>query len=172
MYEENVVIRKKKDFCAGVFLFFLAAAYYYFAGTIRVFSVGSTFWVNSRTIPQAYAVLLAALSLIIICVSLGRPPAESQGCDENNITSSRHMLWLRYYPIVLTFVLMIMYVVLMGRIGFFPASAGYLFFQILVLAPRTLLSKKFAAMALVIAIGSSLFVNFLFNNYLGMHLPA
>lgn len=167
---------RTRDVILGAALLGIAAFYFHASYGIRVFADLATFSVNSRTIPQLYAALLAVLSLVLTAQALCRKPEGGGPAGPDAERTKRPSVRLaelrnKYVPVLLTFVLMALYAGAMNWLGFVVSSALYVFFQILVLTPKNGRNAKLFLVAAVVALFGSMLVDYLFSNHLSLVLP-
>ena len=154
----------------------IGAVYFYFSFDIRIFSWTAMHFVTSRTIPQFYAFFLALLSAILIVKGCREHGAlkRAEAAGASSAANGKHAVSIlaKYYSVPLTFVAMVLYAGTMAWLGFMISSALYVFFQTLILAPKGRVTTRTAAAAGGIAIVSSVLVEYVFVNHLGLILPA
>jgi putative tricarboxylic transport membrane protein len=157
---------KKRDLIIGAaFLAFSVAVFIASFGIRRlvVVRIGSAF------VPQLAAILLGALSILLIVqtllslrtVSEAEVPAKKEEQDRAEIKR-------RNFSVSATLVLILVYLVLLQPVGFLLTTAVYLFAQFIVLSRK----KPNYPLYAVLAIGTSVIIYYLFVKVFILFLPA
>ena len=147
---------RKADFGVGVFFLVFCIVYFVLAAQLppsKIMDVGPDF------MPKLYACIGALLSIGLIAGSF-RPKAAEEGGEAEQKSEYDHVL--------LSFLLLIAYVMLLDLVGFLLMTALYLFFQMLVLAPK---EKRKPALFAIIAVICAVTVFFVFRRAFEIQLP-
>ncbi len=154
---------------------------------IALGAIAIAYWVLSYEIPQAGASqvgpaflprVIAALTLllsVVLAVNSRRPRADhpgtqSQSADDDQAKADADAP-ANYVPVLLTIALLAVYINVLDPLGFVPATAGYLFLQFNVSAPKNRHGPKSQAGFAVIAIAFAFAVNYAFVNGFNVMLP-
>ena len=154
-----------RDLIVGIVLLTVSVIYYWLSLSIpeaAATQMGPTF------VPQVIAGLTFVLSIILVLNSLQTlrtQPADATEAEEP------HGEEVRYVPVVLTGILLVIYVVVLERVGFVLATAVYLFLQFNVAAPKTRKALKYQAYYLVGSIAAAFVINYLFRDGFDVMLP-
>lgn len=161
-------MKKYKDLYTGLVVFFLSLFYLINVSTIRVFTGAGATAINARTIPAIEGGLLMFLSLVMIgrfWVKLRRghiSTGEEQTAGTENASFRVRM------AVPLTLLLLLLYVIAIGNLGFVITSMIYLFLQVLILSPE---GKLNYIAATIIAVVCPIVIYLLFVYLLNVPLP-
>lgn len=161
-------MKRTKDLVTGCMVFLASFLYIINAFSVKVFSgIGATA-INSRTVPLILGSCLMLLSVLMVIRALraGRDAGSSSAeSDEKTVLAS----WRYRYAVPVTFILLVLYVLLLKQVGFIPMTVAYLFFQILLLYPE---GKKRYWLAAVVSLGLSCLIYLAFVYLLNVPLPS
>lgn len=165
--------KHRKDLVLGVALLIVAGIYYYLTLSIQIFAGLGATWMNSQTTPQLYAAILAVLAISLIIRTIRRIKADKDAglLEESGEKMTLRFFFGEYYAVILTFVCMFLYALALKPIGFIISSFVYLIVQIIVLTPKGKLTKNVIILALVIALITSVLVDWLFVTQFSVLLP-
>lgn len=155
--------RKYGDIIVGIFYTALGAAVIYLAQQLpksRVMKIGPDF------MPMVIGTLIVVLALMLLFSSIKnfkRNAAAAQAAPAD--TSD-------YKRVLASLVLVVIYVNILAPVGFILSTLGYLFLQIIVLAPNEKRSAKDILIYAVIDVIFVLVVFFLFRYGFKIVLPA
>lgn len=153
---------KRTDFVAGIVLALFSIFYFYSALHVRIFRAMGKAIVNSTTMPKIWAVCMFLLALCLIIRGIRSPKKKGE-----HVSLSE---WVKENIEVLgTFLVLIIYVLIMEPLGFVIASFFYIFTQTLILMPR---GKRSLVKAGIIAVIFSAGTYYVFVNWLSVLLPA
>lgn len=160
-------MKKSKDVITGFILAVLAVFYLTASFSIKVFEgVGKTV-INAGTIPRFWGICLLLLSLMLIWRGLKR---QKQQVEVSGRTSVTVKAWLiSNHAVYLTFTLLILYISLIGKLGYLVTTTIYLTLQMLLLSPG---GEKKPLIALGLSVVTALFTYYLFVHLLHVPLPA
>lgn len=161
------------DLVLGILLLAFAAAYYYLSFDIKIFEGAGATWMNSRTTPQLYALLLALLSFCLMGRTLYRIQMDrKKGLKDSDKTNISILYVLKeYYAVFCTFVLIVLYAVALKSVGFIIVSFIYLIVQILILVPSRKMNRKIVITAVLISLVTSVTIDWLFVTRFSVLLP-
>ena len=155
--------RKYGDIVVGIFYAALGAAVIYLAKQLpksRVMKIGPDF------MPTVIGVLILILALMLLFSSLknfrrNAAKAEAMPADTSD-----------YKRVLASLVLVVIYVNILAPVGFILSTLGYLFLQIIVLAPNDRRSAKNIMLYAIIDVVFVLIVFFPFRYGFKIVLPA
>ena len=155
--------RKYGDIVVGIFYAALGAAVIYLAQQLpksRVMKIGPNF------MPLVIGILIIALALMLLFSSIknfkrNAAKAEAMPADTSD-----------YKRVLASLVLVVIYVNILAPVGFILSTLGYLFLQIIVLAPNDRRSAKNIMLYAIIDVVFVLIVFFLFRYGFKIVLPA
>ncbi|WP_158084121.1 tripartite tricarboxylate transporter TctB family protein [Marispirochaeta aestuarii] len=160
-YRTNIV--------AGSSLSIFSVLYLYFSFDIVPFlGLGAT-PLDATFIPRFWGICLLALSLSLLLRGFrGRRIAIKEGMDISTEKLTLRDFYNRNYEVILTFVGLGVYTALLGYVGFTIMSILFIFFLSVLLTPP---GKRNYRTAAIIAIVSSVVIDFLFVRLLSVLLP-
>ena len=155
--------RKYGDIVVGIFYAVLGAAVIYLAQQLpksRVMKIGPNF------MPLVIGILIVALALMLLFSSIknfkrNAAKAEAMPADTSD-----------YKRVLASLVLVVIYVNILAPVGFILSTLGYLFLQIIVLAPDDRRTAKNIMLYAIIDVVFVLIVFFLFRYGFKIVLPA
>ena len=155
--------RKYGDIIAGLFYAVLGAVVIYLAGQLpksRVMKIGPDF------MPLVIGVIILVLSLMLLFSAVknfksNSAKAEAAGSDTAD-----------YKRVLASLVLVVIYVNILAPVGFILSTLGYLFLQIIVLAPNDRRSAKNIMTYAIIDVVFVFAVFFLFRYGFKIVLPS
>ena len=155
--------RKYGDIVVGIFYAALGAAVIYLAQQLpksRVMKIGPNF------MPLVIGTLILILALMLLFSSIknfkrNAAKAEAMPADTSD-----------YKRVLASLVLVVIYVNILAPVGFILSTLGYLFLQIIVLAPNDRRSAKNIMLYAIIDVVFVLIVFFLFRYGFKIVLPA
>ena len=155
--------RKYGDIVVGIFYAALGAAVIYLAQQLpksRVMKIGPNF------MPLVIGIIIVALALMLLFSSIknfkrNAAKAEAMPADTSD-----------YKRVLASLVLVVIYVNILAPVGFILSTLGYLFLQIIVLAPDDRRSAKNIMLYAIIDVVFVLIVFFLFRYGFKIVLPA
>lgn len=156
--------KRKKNVIAGSVLSLLAVFYLISSFQIKRTNIDRV--VGSRMFPQLCGSLLLILSIsLIVSGIMTRGTEKTEGTDKTDAAAKPD-----YRKTAAVLISFLFYIVLMGGIGFAPASVLYLFSQMLIMGQQPFTKKKVVSYA-VIAIAASAVIYILFNRVFLLVLP-
>lgn len=124
--------RKCKDLVLGVAMLLFSGFYLFYAQQIQTRPKLTPSYASAQIVPTLLGVLLAALA--VICIVQGvrklKAPVPAEGEADNAAGKGDIM------AVVLTFAVIIGYMMVLSELGFCLSTILYLFLQMLILAPR------------------------------------
>lgn len=153
--------KKCKDLILGVFMLLLSAFYLYFAQQIKTKPKLTPSYASDRIMPTILGILLAILSIFLIVQGVRKLKA----ADEEAV---KKMDRADVMAVVLTFAVIIGYIILLPMLGFCLSTVLYLFFQMIILSPS---DKRNLVLFAVVAVVFTLLVFFAFRLGLSQPLP-
>ncbi len=120
--------KKCKDLILGVVMLLFSGFYMYFAQQIKTRPKLTPSYAGANIVPILLGVLLAILSMICIIQSI--PKLRSADSKEEKTEKGD------LFAVVLTFVVIIGYILILQPLGFCLSTVIFLFSQMLVLAPK------------------------------------
>ena len=145
-------VKKYRDFIIGVVGLALSAFYLIFALRIKTKPKLTPGYASAKIMPILLGALLAALSVILIAQGLKKAKRPDDG-EAKKAAPADNM------AVVLTFAVIIGYIMALPMLGFCLSTAIYLFLQMLILAPAD--KRNFALFAVVaVAFTALMFVAF------------
>lgn len=158
---------KRKKLVSGIFLMVLACLYGFGIGFIEK-KVQVSAYGNSRIIP-----VIAAVGLFIcgiwITISAAKETKRPKMISEP--IKERRSKVQGYIPVILTFVLLLLYAVGLSFTGFLIATPPYLFAQAILLLPSQKRSRKMFFGVLFFSVVSTAVIYFIFTGIFEMILP-
>lgn len=160
----NTYIKRHKDTVIAIFMIIFAAFYYYLSHRINILEDK---FINSTFFPRLLACLLVCLSIVLIIKDFTKKDTKA-GDDavRKAINKSGRI------RIILTFVLLIAYVVLMNILGFPLMTVCYIFAQTLVLTPKEKYSIQRIGLFLCISVLSTAIIYIVFTRCFTLVLPS
>lgn len=160
--------QSKKDVIAGSVLSLLAVFYLIFSFQIKRTNIDRV--VGSRMFPQICGCLLLVLSVSLIVNGAQKMMEEKRTAKSQETDQTDNLAKPDYRKTAAVLTSFVLYIVLMGGIGFAPASVLYLFSQMILMGKKPFTKKKIVSYA-VISIAASAAVFVLFNNVFLLMLP-
>lgn len=166
----------RKDIATGVTLMVFSIAYLVLTSGIRVFKGDGSTPITARTMPRIWAVVMLACSCILLVRSLLRMK-KAVGEEENGAKTSTFkadaLEWLRHnYAVVGTFAVLILYSLLMRRLGYVLDTVLYLLIQIPLLTPKEKRKNPLTwVITLILAVLVPLLTDYLFVKWFAVRLP-
>lgn len=160
----------KQNLISGTVLFVFAAVYFFMAFDISAFrGLGST-PLTAQFMPKFWGICLMILSALVII----RGARQYSACKKSPETEKEKGKdgkdwWYWNYAVVLTFVVLALYVALLGPLGFIVATMLYIFFGILAITPPY--KKKNYVLAAVVAVVAAVLLDYVFVVLLNVLLP-
>ena len=157
-------IKRYKDTVIAIIAIIFAAFYYYLSHRINILEDK---FINSTFFPRLLACLLVCLSIVLIIKDFTEKDTKA-GDDavRKAINKSGRI------RIILTFVLLIAYVVLMNVLGFPLMTVCYIFAQTLVLTPKEKYSIQRIGLFLCISVLSTAIIYIVFTRCFTLVLPS
>lgn len=153
--EKNI---KYKDLGVGIFFIIFSILMYWNSFKI-VITVHDA--MGPRFFPQLVSIILGILSIILI-IKAFKNNQEIEDKKFENIPS-----------IIATILILLIYALLIEKIGFIIMTTLYLFLQILLLLPKNLLkNKKYITIAGTVSLFLPISLYFLFYNVFSIFLPT
>lgn len=120
--------KKCKDLILGVFMLALSGFYLFFAQQIKTKPKLTPSYASDRIMPTILGILLALLSVALIVQGLKKmkQPDDGQGKKTDRADT---------IAVILTFAVIIGYIILLPYLGFCLSTIIYLFLQMIILAP-------------------------------------
>lgn len=162
------------DILLGIGLAAFSVFYFYMSIGIEVFAGYGATKINSQTIPQIYSAILLFLSLSLLTRTARRIYADKKAgtfCKSKQRISVRNFL-AEYYAVIATFLCMFAFAFALKTVGFLISAFLYLIVQILVLTPKGKITWKVVVLAVLIALISSILIDWLFVTQFSVLLPA
>ena len=164
----ETVTNYKKNIFAGSILSLFSLLYLYNTFAIRPFTgIGST-PLDNRFMPRFWGICLLLLSVILLIRGFNELRKASPEKTKGNKRETFINFFNEYREVILTFTALIIYIAMMGAVGFLIMSAIYIFAQIIILSKIT---KRNIIFALIIAVTSSVLVTYVFTAHLPILLP-
>jgi hypothetical protein len=136
---------------------------------IPVFTALGATPISSAFIPRLWTVSLMALSTRLILRGLKCRRIQKIDRKETGVIKIDGMAFFKKnYGVILTFLMLGIYIALIGIIGFIIMSVFYVFVQILILTPP---GKRNLLLAGIIAVMAAVIVDYLFVSLLHILLP-
>ncbi|MGE4282990.1 MAG: tripartite tricarboxylate transporter TctB family protein, partial [Clostridia bacterium] len=146
-----------------------AIFYFISSFSIRVFSGLGKSIVNSGTMPKVWGICLLLLALIILIRGLkGMQEARAAG-NVDTIKFNLADFWKKNYPVIGTFIIVAVYILLLSSVGFIIMTMIYLFLQIIIMTHP---QKRRYDITAVIAVIFSITTYFVFVKGLNIILPG
>lgn len=153
--------KKCKDLILGVFTLLLSGFYLFFAQQIKTKPKLTPSYASDRIMPTILGILLAILSIFLIVQGVRKLKAEDDG-DAKKMDRADIM------AVVLTFMVIIGYIILLPMLGFCLSTAIYLFLQMIILSPA---DKRNYVLFAIVEVVFTLLVFFAFRLGLSQPLP-
>lgn len=146
-------IRIRKNVLFGLIVLFLGITY--LAMTLQIPTKAG---VDARTVPMILASIMIILGVAQLALEFLKKakPDDPSGIDWKTVS--------------LTALLLLVYVAMLGVVGFVLSSSIYLFFQILLLTPTRI--KQNIPLTAIVAIAGSVFVYCVFRYVFDLMLPV
>ena len=166
-------MKRYKDLYTGLVVFFVSLFYLINTNSIRIFSGAGATAVNARTIPIIEGLLLMLLSIIML-IRFGFKERNTRRTGEVRKESSTGTVAVSSsfrvrMAVPFTLLLLLLYVLAIGRLGFVITSMVYLFFQIIILSPE---GKPRYVINTIISIACPVIVYLIFVYLLNVPLPS
>lgn len=158
-------IDKRREIIGGSVFFVFAATYFIMAFDIRQYNDG---FLSSDFIPKVYGIILIILSVLQILFGMWK---HKKTDDEETNTSAIFDLG-RLSSVVVTFILLLAYILLLRTIGFIIMSSLFVFTMTLMLYPRTERNIRRLCKVVIVACLFSTLVYLLFVKGFALTLPA
>lgn len=157
----------RSDFITGLTGAIFSGLYLYATANVKIFGGAATAGVNAQTIPKLWGTCLLLLSVILIARSIYKYVKGERG------KSARELIEVirERREVAYTFILLILYAVLMKPVGFIISSIVYVYLQIWVLTPITARNKRMHYIAAGLAVFFSISLYYVFTKYLMVMLP-
>lgn len=162
-------MKKYKDLYTGLIVFFLSLFYLVNVSTIKVFTGAGATAINARTVPAIEGGLLMFLSLALIVRFWVRMRRGEIAKDEGKAAEAAETSFRVRMAVPLTLLLLLLYVLAIGKLGFVITSMAYLFLQVLILSPE---GKLNYIAATIIAVVCPIVIYLLFVYLLNVPLPS
>ena len=120
--------KKCKDLVLGCFMLAFSGFYLFFAQQIKTKPKLTPSYASDRIMPTILGILLAILSVLLIVQGVKRLKAP----DEGGVKKADRADTI---AVILTFAVIIGYIMIMPTLGFILSTMIYLFLQMLILAP-------------------------------------
>ena len=159
----------RKNITAGLVLTAFSMFVIWQSFHIRVFVSSGAPPLNSAAVPRMWGGILLLLSLMLLVRGLLQYRVfRKSGKKAPEIKINVVDFFRNHYPVILTFVLLAIYIVLMQIVGFLIMTALYLFAQILVLSP---LGRKKYVFSAILSVGMAVLVTYIFTVPFSVLLP-
>ena len=123
--------KKCKDLVLGIIMLALSGFYLYFATQIKTRPKLTPSYASAQIIPRLLGILLAILSVILIFQGVKKMRSQENQADDGKKMDRGDLI-----AVVLTFAVIIGYILILPELGFCLSTVIYLFLQILVLSPK------------------------------------
>lgn len=153
--------KKLRDIIIGVVGFALSVFYLIYAMQIKTRPKLTPSYASARIMPTLLGVLLAILSLVLIAQGVKKKKLYDGGEVEKTDHADN-------IAVILTFSVIIGYIIVMPMLGFILSTAIYLFLQMLILAPP---DKRNVPLFAIVAVGFTAIVFVAFRVGLQQLLP-
>jgi small neutral amino acid transporter SnatA (MarC family) len=153
--------KKCKDLILGVFMLALSVFYLIFAQQIKTKPKLTPSYASDRIMPTILGILLAILSVFLIVQGIKKMRAPDDGEVKRADRADT-------IAVVLTFAIIIAYIILLPYLGFILSTMIYLFIQMIILAPP---DKRNYVVFAIVAVVFTLLVFFAFRMGLSQPLP-
>ena len=154
-------VKQFKDLILGVFMLALSVFYLIFAQQIKTKPKLTPSDASDRIMPTILGILLAILSVILIVQAVRKLKTHVEGEVKKADKADT-------IAVVMTFAIIILYIILLPYLGFILSTMIYLFVQMLVLAPP---DKRNYVLFAIVAVVFTLLVFFAFRMGLSQPLP-
>lgn len=161
-------MRNKKDMLTGGVLAVVAIAYIMGSFSIKVFEGAGKTIINAGTIPRMWGVCLLILSMILI-FRKGDPAVMEEKDMAGEAKHTVNEWFYQNYAVVGTFVMMVVYILILDTVGYLLDTFVYLILQILLLSPK---GEKKMFLTIVISAFVAAGTCYIFTQWLGVPLPA
>lgn len=159
---------KYRELIGGCGFFLFGAAYFIAAFSIRKFDANGV--IDSAFIPKIYGILIMILSSLQLLVAIWKKKIINKDVTEKN--NDEGTLRQRLFAVLKTFALLIIYIALLGNVGFVIMSIFFIIAMTMLLLPQNQFSKRKIIMVTGIAVVFSVAVYLLFVYGFGLTLPA
>lgn len=161
------MISKIRDVQAGIFLLFVSVIMF---TTTLTFKKLTTSQVGPAFMPQVIAVLIALMAVAIIIQGVRNVKAErgKKASTDVVVTKKDTKNEVTYRPVILSFALMAVYVVVMPFVGFLITTAVYMFIQMMILSDKP--ERKWLLFVTVSVVASAS-IYYVFRNVFYVMLP-
>lgn len=160
-------MQKSKDIITAAVLILLSGFYLLSSLSIKVFDGVGKSAINAGTIPRIWGCCLMVLSVLLLIRGMKNKDTEKEA---ENIKKQTAVEWIwKKHAVLGTFFLLAVYVAVLGHVGYFLDTVGYLFCQILILTPP---GRKRPVLAAVISIVTAVVTYYMFVRFLNVPLPA
>ncbi len=122
--------KRCKDLILGVVMLLFSGFYLFFGQQITTRPKLTPSYASARIMPTILGILLAILSVLLIIQGVRRFRAHDDSQKEDKAEKNDLL------AVVLTFAVIIGYVIILPKLGFCLSTAVFLFLQMLVLAPK------------------------------------
>jgi len=153
--------KKCKDLILGVFMLGLSGFYLYFTQQIKTKPKLTPSYASDRIMPTILGILLAILAIILIVQGVKKLKAPDDG-DGKKMDPADTM------AVILTFAVIIGYVIILPMAGFCLSTIIYLFLQMIILSPP---DKRNYVLFAVVAVVFTILVFIAFRIGLQQLLP-
>ena len=159
----------RSDLITGVVGILFSAAYLYGVTMVKIFTGSSTGGVSAQTVPSLWGYGLLILSVLLVI----RAVLNRKKSTDTPLTMRRFLDSVKEHREVIgTFILLILYAVLMKPVGFILMSIAYIYLQIMLVTPPEKRTKKHRVTSAGLAVVFSVALYFIFTKYLMVMLPA
>lgn len=153
--------KKCRDIILGIVMLLFSGFYLFFAQQVKTRPKLTPSYASARIVPILLGVLLAILSVICIIEGVSKmkkaDDEKSKPADKGDVMA-----------VVLTFAVIIGYILVMPELGFCLSTVAFLFLQMLILAPK---DKRNYALFAIVAVVFTAFVFVAFRVGLQQLLP-
>ena len=153
--------KKCRDLILGVFMLALSVFYLIFAQQIKTKPKLTPSYASDRIMPTILGILLAILSVFLIVQGLKQLKTQ----DDGEVKKADRADTI---AVILTFAIIICYIIVLPYLGFVLSTLIYLFCQMLILAPP---DKRNYVLFAIVAVVFTLLVFFAFRVGLSQPLP-
>ena len=168
-----------KEMKVGIFFLCFSIFYYICSSKINTFSPFGHKTLDSRSMPQMLAVLMAGLSIVLIVISYRKARITARCVQEKTeeeepvekISFRGKQLSKLTVRLVACCLLIALYALLYRPLGFVLSSILFLFFLTVLLAPNEKRTLKMHTFYFGFSVAFTLLVYFLFTRVLSMMLP-
>ncbi|MCM3571382.1 tripartite tricarboxylate transporter TctB family protein [Neobacillus mesonae] len=153
------MLQRYSDIYSGIFLLLLGIGMYL---TTFSFKELTSSKIGPAFMPQIISIFICIVSVFIIVNGFKRLKFLNESKEEQVEKPA-------YFPVVLSLVLMIGYLILMPSLGFLMTTTLYLFFQMYLLANK---STRKIPVLIIISIVSSVVIYYIFHSLFYVMLPS